>query len=119
MLKSGALPAPPQAPAAPAPARTLFGHTYMVTALNPKGLVFFVAFLPQFVHPGADAARQLWLLAATFIVLSTLNATLYATFAGAARRLLDTPKAQRNFHFAGGALLTGAGVWALLARRPG
>ncbi len=118
MLKSGIKPATLVQAPEPAPARSLFGRTYLVTALNPKGIVFFVAFLPQFVHAGADVARQLWILAATFIVLSTLNATLYASCAGAARKLLASPQSQRGFLLGGGSLLTGAGLWALLARRP-
>lgn len=89
-----------------------------MTALNPKGIIFFVAFLPQFIQPGADVTRQLWVLATTFVVMATLNATLYAVFAGSARRLLSSPRAQRHFNLAGGSLLTAAGVWALMARRP-
>lgn len=96
----------------------LFGNTYLVTALNPKGIVFFVAFLPQFLNPQMPVTPQLWVLAATFVTLATLNATLYALFAASARRLLSTPRAQRGFHLAGGSLLSAAGVWALLARRP-
>lgn len=95
----------------------LFGHTWLVTALNPKGIVFFVAFLPQFLNPALPVARQMWVLAITFVVMATLNAALYATFAAAARRLLASPRAQRRFNLTGGALLSGAGVWALLARR--
>jgi threonine/homoserine/homoserine lactone efflux protein len=61
--------------------------------------------------------RQLWVLAVTFVVMATLNATLYALFAGSARRLLASPRAQRRFNLAGGSLLSAAGGWALLARR--
>ena len=89
----------------------------MVTALNPKGIVFFVAFLPQFISPSADVSRQLWILAVTFVAMATLNASLYAVFAASARRILSSPRAQRRFNFAGGSLLSAAGVWALLARR--
>lgn len=96
----------------------LFTNTYLVTALNPKGIVFFVAFLPQFITPGAGSTSQLWLLAVTFVVLATINATLYTVFASSARQLLASAKAQRRFNFAGGALLSTAGVWALLAKRP-
>ena len=95
----------------------LFANTYLVTALNPKGIVFFVAFLPQFINPQASVAAQLWVLAITFVVLAVLNATLYAVFAGSARRLLASTTAQRRFNLAGGTLLSAAGVWALLARR--
>jgi threonine/homoserine/homoserine lactone efflux protein len=119
MLRSGASMAALAQPAAPASTWRLFFNTYAVTALNPKGIIFFVAFLPQFLHPEAHIGTQLWILAITFVVLATLNATLYATFAASARRLLSTPKAQRRFNVAGGSLLTGAGVWALLAKRNG
>jgi threonine/homoserine/homoserine lactone efflux protein len=95
----------------------LFANTYLVTALNPKGIVFFVAFLPQFIHPQADVVPQLWLLAITFVALAMLNATLYAVFAASARRLLASPRAQRRFNLTGGTLLSLAGVWALMARR--
>jgi homoserine/homoserine lactone efflux protein len=101
----------------PLSGRRLFSNTYMVTALNPKSITFFVAFLPQFVYGKADVVGQLWLMAATFVVLATLNAANYAVFASAAGRWLTTPRAQRGFHLAGGGLLTAAGTWALLARR--
>ena len=96
----------------------LFANTYLVTALNPKGIIFFVAFLPQFITSGMDVTRQLWILAITFVVMAALNASLYAVFAASARKFLASPKAQRRFNFAGGALLSVAGVWALLAKRP-
>jgi len=96
----------------------LFANTYLVTALNPKGIVFFVAFLPQFIDRTSPVAPQMWILALSFIALATLNATLYAVFAASARRLLASPKAQRGFNLMGGSLLSAAGVWALLAKRP-
>lgn len=93
-------------------------NTYFVTALNPKGIVFFMAFLPQFITPGENGMIQMWLLAITFVALATINATLYTVFASSARRLLFSTKAQRRFNLAGGALLSLAGVWALLTKRP-
>lgn len=96
----------------------LFGDTYVVTALNPKGILFFVAFLPQFVRPGHDVARQLWILSVTFVVMAAFNAGMYAAFATSARQMLASPRAQRRFNLAGGSLLSAAGVWALMARRP-
>jgi threonine/homoserine/homoserine lactone efflux protein len=118
LLRAGITSADMAAPAAPASRWRLFANTYLVTALNPKGIVFLVAFLPQFLSPTADVTRQLWVLAVTFVAMASLNATLYAVFAGSARRLLSSPRAQRRFNLAGGSLLSAAGVWALLARRP-
>src|SRR5690606_13711668 len=39
--------------------RRAFFHAYVVTALNPKSIVFFVAFLPQFLDPAGNVALQL------------------------------------------------------------
>jgi threonine/homoserine/homoserine lactone efflux protein len=50
--------------------------------------------------------------------MAALNATLYAVFAASARKLLSSPRAQRRFNLAGGSLLSAAGFWALMARRP-
>ena len=118
LLRAGISSAELAVPAAPNSRWVLFANTYLVTALNPKGIVFFVAFLPQFVNAGAGIAQQLWILGVTFVTLATVNATLYAVFAATARRLLSSPRAQRRFHLAGGSLLSAAGVWALLVKRP-
>lgn len=118
LLRSGVAPVTFAATSTPASLRRLFTNNYVVTALNPKGIVFFIAFLPQFVTPGAGSAGQLWLLGATFVVLGALNAAIYALFASSARRLLTRERAQRWFNVTGGSLLSAAGIWALLARRP-
>lgn len=117
LLRAGISSSELTTPPAPQSRWRLFANTYLVTALNPKGIVFFVAFLPQFISSSVPVGPQLWVLAVTFVVLATLNATLYAVFAASARRVLTSPRAQRRFHLAGGSLLTAAGVWALMARR--
>ena len=124
MLRSGVSAAPadgaatqPQEPALPVSRWKLFANTYLVTTLNPKGIIFFVAFLPQFISAQAGLALQLWVLEITFVVMATLNATLYAVFAGTARALLTSARAQRRFNLTGGSLLGAAGVWALFAKR--
>jgi threonine/homoserine/homoserine lactone efflux protein len=118
LLRAGVSSAEVQAPAAPGSRRKLFANTYLVTALNPKGIVFFVAFLPHFIDPAANVTRQLCILAVTFVVMAIINATCYAVFAASARRLLSSPRAHRRFNLAGGSLLSSAGVWALLAEHP-
>lgn len=95
----------------------LFGNTWLVTALNPKGIIFFVAFLPQFIDHSQPVVPQLWILSVTFVTLATLNAALYALFAASARRLLLSNRAQSAFNLCGGGLLTIAGAWALTARQ--
>jgi threonine/homoserine/homoserine lactone efflux protein len=95
----------------------LFANVYLVTALNPKGIVFYLVFVPQFIDAHASLAPQLAVLVPTFVVLATVNAALYATFADRARRLFVSAPARRRFNLLGGSLLSGAGIWALLSRR--
>jgi threonine/homoserine/homoserine lactone efflux protein len=118
MFRAGFSPAEALNTAAPpASMWRLFGNTWLVTALNPKGIVFFVAFLPQFVDRHADINHQLWVLAVTFVVVATINATLYAVFAATAVSFLESRRAKQGFNIAGGSLLSIAGAWALLAKR--
>jgi threonine/homoserine/homoserine lactone efflux protein len=95
----------------------LFGNAFIVTALNPKSIVFFIALLPQFISAAHPAPPQLWILGITFVVLATIGAASYALFATSVRRVLAAPRAQRVYGLCGGSLLCAAGVWALGARR--
>ena len=106
----------PEALAAPAP-RALFRNAFVVTALNPKSIAFFVAFLPQFVRPGAHDLRQLLILGATFLVLAIVNAALYGLFAGQLREVIATPRARRTFNRLGGSALIGAGLATVMLKR--
>ena len=87
-----------------------FKNAYIVTALNPKSIAFFVAFLPQFVQADAPKLPQFVLLAATFVIVATVNVTLYAVFAGELREKLMKSSVQKWFHALGGTALFGAGV---------
>jgi hypothetical protein len=82
---------------------------YAVTASNPKGIVFYVGFIPQFIDPAGNSTRQLWTLGVTFIVLATLNAALYTAFAFSVRNWLASRAAQRACNLVGGSVLIGAG----------
>jgi threonine/homoserine/homoserine lactone efflux protein len=97
--------------------RRIILHAYAVTALNPKGIIFFVAFLPQFLDSAQPLLPQLAIMEATFLVLATLNATLYAVMASAARRSIRRPGVQRVVNRTGGTLLIGAGLLTALWRR--
>jgi threonine/homoserine/homoserine lactone efflux protein len=110
----GALEATPRADAE-APARML-GHAWIVTALNPKGITFFVAFLPQFIDPQGDFWLQMLIFESTFITLAFANAAGYALVASRARGLVQSPRAVGMFNRIGGSLLIGAGLAAATVR---
>jgi threonine/homoserine/homoserine lactone efflux protein len=90
----------------------IFLHAYAVTALNPKSIVFFIAFLPQFLDSAAPLLPQLVICEASFLVLATANALIYALLASAARRTIRKPRVQRAVNRVGGSLLVGAGALA-------
>lgn len=93
-------------------ARRIFLHAYVVTALNPKSIIFFVAFLPQFLDPAAPALTQMVVFETTFVILATLNAAAYALLASMARGAIRKPTVQRIVNRTGGSLLIGAGMLA-------
>ena len=98
--------------------RAFFLHAFVVTAFNPKGLMFFIAFLPQFVTPEAGNVNlQLVILAVTFILLGSTNAFLYSFFAARVRGLLSDKIVRRRVDRIGGGALIGAGLWAATLQR--
>lgn len=101
----------------PAPRRVILARAWLVTALNPKSIAFFVAFLPQFVDPLSPFAPQAALLTVSFTLLAALNVMAYGLLAGRVGAGLATPRARRVFHRLGGATLIGAGLATAAARR--
>jgi threonine/homoserine/homoserine lactone efflux protein len=95
--------------------RQRFAKAWLVTALNPKSIVFFVAFVPQFLDARLAFWPQAVVLIPTFVVMATANAAVYALLARALASRLTTRRAQANVRRAGGITLIGAG--ALIATR--
>ena len=103
--------------AEPRSAAAIFTRGFLVSLTNPKTLLFYAAFLPQFVSAEAGAAAdQLLLLSATFLVVAVLLDGAWALLASRLRFLLQARARLRN-RLTGG-LLIGAGVGLALARRP-
>ncbi len=94
----------------------MLGHAWLVTALNPKSITFFVAFLPQFLDPRAPFATQMAIFEATFLVLAFANAFGYALAASRARGAVRNPKVLGVVNKVGGSLLVCAGLATALVR---
>ena len=91
-------------------AAKMLGHAWLVTALNPKSITFFVAFLPAFLDPKADFFTQMVVFETTFLVLAFANAFGYALVAARARGFVANPRAIGVVNKVGGGLLIGAGA---------
>lgn len=91
----------------------MIAHAWIVTALNPKSIVFFVAFVPQFLDSAADFWSQMIVVETTFVALAFANAFGYALVAARARDFVASPRALVWINRVGGTLLIGAGVAAI------
>ncbi len=97
--------------------KKMFGSAFIVTALNPKDIIFFVAFLPQFVNPASELLPQLLLLMATFLIIDMLNIILYTVFARTMRSKINNVHTQRKINRVGGSALIGAGLVTATVQR--
>lgn len=95
------------------PAHRRFLSAWTVTALNPKSIVFFVAFVPQFMSAEQTFFSQSAILLPTFVCLAAANASMYALAARLLAKRLTGVAAQRRFGYTGGAVMVGAGTLTL------
>lgn len=84
---------------------SLFRRGFWVNLLNPKAIVFFLAFVPQFIRPDQDQLPQYAILIATVVVVDIL--VMWFFFAAAAkpfRRYTRSARGQRVLNTVFGAL---------------
>jgi homoserine/homoserine lactone efflux protein len=111
VIESGA-----RAPAPPRPPRSgFFLQGFLVILSNPKALLFFGAFIPQFVDPHGAYVRQIVLLGATFMAVATLCDGAYAVLVGRLGLKLSGRR-MRLVSRASGGLRVGGGLWLALSR---
>jgi len=94
-----------------------FWRGFFVSLTNPKTILFFGAFLPQFVSPGLSVGPQLAVLSASFLLLAIVFDSAYAMLAGALRSVVRRPIVRRSFDGLAGTLFVGSGIGLALARR--
>lgn len=98
-------------------ARQLFLRGLMVSATNPKAILFFAALLPQFMERGGVGAGRMLLLTATFAACTVVAHLAYALVAGYATRWLSGERRARLVNRLSGTIFVGLGV-GLLRLRP-
>jgi threonine/homoserine/homoserine lactone efflux protein len=99
----------------PVPRVGFFVQGFLVAISNPKTLVFFGAFIPQFIDPQGDYALQVAILGATAIVVASISDGLYAILVGGAGRRISERGVKWLSRISGG-VLVGGGVWLALTR---
>lgn len=92
-------------------------QTFVVTLLNPKGILFFAAFLPQFIDPARPLWPQVIVLMLTFDLLAAIIQGLYIYAISRARTRIASPRALKMTNRTGGAMLVGAGLLTATLKR--
>ncbi|QSX29406.1 LysE family translocator [Shewanella cyperi] len=96
---------------------SIFRDSLLVTALNPKGIIFFMAFFPLFIDAHAPLVPQMAILACSFLAVSACSASFYALSSGYLRTRIRSANFQRRFNQASGGMLVGAGLLTATLKR--
>nr|GAJ31108.1 homoserine/homoserine lactone efflux protein [Bradyrhizobium sp. DOA9] len=99
----------------PPPRGGFFLQGFLVLLSNPKVLVFFGAFIPQFMDMSQPHFPQVALLGATFMVTAVMTDALYAIAAGRARKFFSARRTRMLSRISGGFMI-GGGIWLALTR---
>jgi len=90
--------------------KNMFKSAFLVTALNPKDIIFFVAFLPQFINIQEEVFPQLIILMFTFLFIVAINISFYTIFAGKLSHKIKNYKARKRLNKISGISLMTAGL---------
>src|SRR4051812_5712980 len=99
----------------PPPRGGVFLQGFVGLLANPKVLVFFGAFIPQFMDMSRDHVSQVALLGVTFMIVAGLTDAIYALLAGRARRFFSARRTRLVSRISGG-FMVGGGIWLALTR---
>lgn len=91
---------------------------FLVAATNPKAIIIFTAFFPQFIAPGSDFAGQVLIMGGAFLVMEAAAALIYAFLGVRLGRLARSPRSFRWIARGSGAALVGSGILLAASRRP-
>jgi threonine/homoserine/homoserine lactone efflux protein len=104
-----------EAEASPTPRGGFFLQGFLVIMANPKALLFFGAFIPQFIDPRGNYIAQIVVLGVTAMIVALVSDGAYALLTGRAGVLLSKRRI-RIVSRLSGACLIGGGVWLALTR---
>ncbi|HWM42486.1 MAG TPA: LysE family translocator [Burkholderiales bacterium] len=88
---------------------------FLVLMANPKALLWFGAFIPQFVDPNGNYVGQIILLGVTAMAVALVSDGAYAVLTGRAGAFLSKKRIRLVSRLSGGFLI-GGGIWLALTR---
>ncbi len=90
--------------------KDFFLRPFLVTAFNPKDIIFFVAFFPQFINQEASIFFQSIVLMVTFLFLVTINISAYGYFSASLGKFVRSAKSKAIISKISGTVLIIAGL---------
>lgn len=103
----------------PVSAGGVFLNATMVTTLNPKSIIFFIAFVPQFVETSLPLFPQFAILIVTFVTIAALDVLMYALLADKLRQQITKPSVMAWMSRISGSALIAMGVGTAVFKRGG
>ncbi|MCB5357842.1 lysine transporter LysE [Vibrio lentus] len=95
----------------------LVKQEFALAAGNPKAILIFTAFLPQFVDVSANVHTQFFILGSTFLVLEMVAISIYAAFGLYLRHWFSKPEMAQRFNKACSVFLAFSGANLLISRQ--
>ncbi|NMP31056.1 LysE family translocator [Thalassotalea sp. M1531] len=89
---------------------SVYVSALIVTALNPKGIIFFMAFFPLFIDANSPLLPQMLIMSTTFLFVSTISVSTYTLFSAVLRNKVSSIKFQNTFNKLSGGMLVSAGL---------
>lgn len=93
-----------------------FSAGFFTALFNPKAIIFYLAFLAQFIDPYQSLAQQYLILIVTAMSMAALVLGSYAILAAFIRKSLLRPRAQRGVNYVSGACYLGGSAWMAATR---
>lgn len=97
--------------------KVLFRDVFIVNALNPKGIIFYSAFMPQFITNENNYLLQFAILALTFLGLALLIVVSYSLLSSKASEFCKSSELSKFFNLTGGFSLICAGIYSATIER--
>ncbi len=91
-----------------------FMQGFLISASNPKVILFYIAFLPNFMDLSALESKDIAVAALLTVLSLMLGLSAIAWFAASARRLFESDKGQKSLNRSAGSIMLGAGAFLLL-----
>jgi len=94
-----------------------FNTGFLASLLNPKAVIFYMAFLPQFMDPQGDTLLQFSILIITSSTVIGVILTGYALIAASTQKAFQGEKSKKYFDYSGASFLIGCSIFMAITAK--